>query len=65
MSKRHPASSPEHEGAEEHLNPGEPAEREVITPDWVELEETSEPQASHTQTPPTVPPKSPAIDRHR
>jgi len=28
----------DHEGARESLTPGEPREREVITPDWAELE---------------------------
>lgn len=48
-----------HEGARESNKPGEPAAREVIKPDWAELEKKTE----HG----TVKPKGapPAIDRHR
>ena len=34
----------EHEGAEDSDQPNEPAAREVITPDWVELEKLTEHQ---------------------
>jgi hypothetical protein len=48
-----------HEGARESNKPGEPKAREVITPDWAELEKKTE---HGTVKPKTAPP---AIDRHR
>ena len=54
-----PADPHAHEGARESTKPGEPAGREVITPDWAELEKKTEHGAVKPKTTP------PAIDRHR
>jgi len=48
-----------HEGARESTRPGESAAREVITPDWAELEKKTEHGAVKPKTAP------PSIDRHR
>ncbi len=57
-----------HEGAVDGLPPGAPAGREVIKPDWANLDEVAEPPADpdaeqerggHRQ------PGKPIIDRHR
>jgi hypothetical protein len=60
---KQPSRPVEHEGAEESAQPDEPTNREVITPDWVELEKDE-------ATPPATRPapggkRAPAIDRHR
>jgi hypothetical protein len=48
-----------HEGARASNKPGEPAAREVIPPDWAELEKKTQRGAVKPKTAP------PAIDRHR
>lgn len=68
-----------HEGAKESTVPGAPREREVITPDWANLDKGSArkrtPNHEDTQSSPdrddssdslpAQPAKGPAIDRHR
>jgi hypothetical protein len=53
-------SAPEgHEGAREYTKPGEPPSRDVITPDWAELEKKTEDGPIKPKTAP------PVIDRRR
>lgn len=47
--KRRPV---DHEGAKESTAPGEPREREVITPDWVALDDGTEVCEPATPAPP-------------
>ena len=54
-----PTDKDGHEGARESNKPGEPRDREVITPDWAELEKKTERGEIKPKTAP------PAIDRHR
>lgn len=67
MPSRKPAPAQGHEGATESTKPGAPAERQVITPDWVAIKD-DEPLAC--DPPPATSasdrrPAKPAIDRHR
>jgi hypothetical protein len=68
-----------HEGAKESNVPGAPREREVITPDWANLDKGSagkrSPNHDDNRSPtgddsspdslPAQPARGPAIDRHR
>jgi hypothetical protein len=61
-----------HEGAKESTTPGAPREREVITPDWAQLDKDAASQCvpDDDRSAPSndVAPdreKGPAIDRHR
>ena len=63
-----------HEGAKESTVPGTPREREVITPDWAQLDKDSasrcvpdseSPDDASADSAPAQPGKGPAIDRHR
>jgi hypothetical protein len=63
----------DHEGARESEKPGEPQNREVITPDWVAIENSKaecvpdEPRTNRNRKDAPRKPqgKPPAIDRHR
>ena len=60
----------DHEGATESTAPGEPREREVITPDWVALDdgtEVCEPATPAQRDPPALkrPVKEPPPDPQR
>ena len=55
-----------HEGATESTTPGAPATREVITPDWVPINDGKDPSCPPpARTKGTRQPAKPAIDRHR
>jgi hypothetical protein len=73
MVRPRPTRHTHHEGAREDLPPGQPASREVIKPDWAELEQQT---GEYDEAPGAgdedaavereeIPPKTPTIDRHR
>ena len=66
MPSRKPAPALGHEGATESTKPGAPANREVITPDWVAIQD-GKPLACDPPPPSKSDrkPAKPAIDRHR
>jgi hypothetical protein len=68
MSSRKPDPAEGHEGATESTTPGAPAERKVITPDWVAIQDDKPLACEETGPSPSNAdrrPAKPAIDRHR
>ena len=66
MPAQKPSPDQGHEGATESTTPGAPAERKVITPDWVAIQ-GDKPLACDPPPPSKSnrKPAKPAIDRHR
>jgi len=66
MPAQKPAPDQGHEGATESAKPGAPANRDVITPDWVAIQSD---KALACDPPPRSKsdrkPAKPTIDRHR